>query len=92
MLKSAFKSYELEQHLKDVIAVDDKCAVEDMSTELVLKEAQYVLDKFVGNTGFDQASDYCGDNGPEAKKLALAEVAALRKFLKKYRPPPTAAN
>ncbi len=86
ILKDSFKSDELQQHLTDVIAVDEKCKVEDLSDKLILSEAKYVLDKFVGNTGFEQADDYSGDNGPEQKEWAGKNVAAIRKFLKKYEP------
>lgn len=86
ILKDAFKSDELQQHLTDVIAVDEKCEVVYLSDKLILSEAKYVLDKFVGNTGFEQADDYCGDNGPEQKEWARKNVAAIRKFLKKYEP------
>ena len=84
ILRDAFKSDELEQHLTDVIAVDDKVAVEDLADKLILVEAKYVLDKFVGNGGFEQADDYAGGNGPELKKWAKKNVASIRRFLKKY--------
>lgn len=86
ILKDAFTSDELEQHLTDVIATDDKCAVEDLADKLIVSEAKYVLDKFVGNGGFEQADDYTGDNGPEQKVWAKKNVASIRKFLKKYEP------
>lgn len=86
ILKDAFKSDELQQHLTDVIAVDDKCEVGDLSDKLIFSEAKYVLDKFIGNTGFEQADDYSGDNGLEQQKWARKNVAAIRKFLKKYEP------
>jgi hypothetical protein len=86
ILKDAFKSDELEQHLTDVIAVDEKCAVDDLTDKLIVNEAKYVLDKFVGNGGFEQAEDYAGDNGQEQKAWAKKNVSAIRKFLKKYEP------
>ena len=91
ILKDAFASDELQQHLTDVIAVDEKCEVEELADQLIIDEAKYVLEKFVGNTGFEQASDFSGDNGPEQKEWARKDVAAIRKFLKKYTPLTTAA-
>lgn len=84
ILKDAFKSDELEQHLTDVIAIDDKCAVDDLADKLIITEAKYVLDKFVGNSGFGQADDHAGNNGPELRAWARKNVTAIRKFLAKH--------
>ena len=84
ILKDAFKSSELQQHLEDVIAVDEKCHVEDLSDELIINEAKYVLDKYVGNGGFEQADEFNGELGSESRKEARKQVTAIRKFLEKY--------
>jgi len=84
ILKDAYKSDELYQHLNDVIAVDDGIAPEDMSLDLILKEARYVLNKYIdGSEGFSHHEDYVGDAGPEAQKEAQKNVKALKFFLKK---------
>jgi hypothetical protein len=85
ILKDAFKSNELESHLTDVIAVDDKMPVEQLSDHLIINEAHYVLEKFTGGLGFEQEEDYMGENGVEQQRWARKEVAALRKFVKKYK-------
>ena len=87
LLKDAFKSDELQQHLTDVIAVDDKCAVEDLTDALIVSEAAYVLDKFTGSGGFEQHEDWCGDNGKEMQVWARLNVAQIRRFLKKHKAP-----
>jgi hypothetical protein len=85
ILTDAFKSSELQYSLEDVIAVDDKINVNDIPDVEIVKEAKYVLGKFTGTSvGFEQENDYKGYNGPEQKSWARAEVAALKKFLKKY--------
>jgi hypothetical protein len=85
ILKDAFKSDELELHLTEVIAKDEKLPVEQLSDQLILKEAKYVLGKFTGESGgFEQEEDLAGENGSEQQRWAKKEVAALRKFLKKH--------
>lgn len=85
ILKDAFKSDELQHQLVEVIAQDDKCNVEDLSDELIIGEAQYVLDKYIdGSQCFMQHEEYIGEDGPDAQREARKNVAALRKFLKKY--------
>jgi len=85
IIKDAFKSDELTYSLVEVICVDDKCEPEDLTDELIINEARYVLNKYVnGAAGFMQHDEYLGEEGPEAQQNARKNVAALRKFLKKY--------
>ncbi|MDH6186827.1 hypothetical protein [Polaromonas sp. CG_23.6] len=71
ILVAAFKSDELEHHLKNVIAVNDKCAVEDITDTTIIHEAKYVLSKFVdGSEGFEQHEEWCGEHGPVQQKRA----------------------
>ena len=84
ILIDAFKSDELKQHLEDVIAVDDKCDVGKLSDVLILCEAQYVLNKFIGAGGFEQRDDWLGNNGDDLQVWARFNVAQLRRFIKKY--------
>jgi len=87
ILKDAFKSDEFQQHLEDVIAVDDKVDVSEIPDQIILVEAHYILGKFTGESGgFEQEQDYQGENGPELKKWAVKNVKALRAFIKKYDP------
>lgn len=78
------RSEELSYNLNEIISVDDKVAVENIPDLEIRNEAKYVLDKFLGDGGFEQADDYNGNNGPELQKWAKKEVATLRKFLAKY--------
>ena len=41
-------SSELHQHIHEVICVDDKCEVTDLSNEFIISEAKYVLSKYTG--------------------------------------------
>lgn len=87
ILIAAFRSDELKQQLEDVIAVDDKVAVEDISDATLIEEAHFVLGKFTGASGgFEQEEDYNGENGPEQRTWARKNVRALRSFLLKYDP------
>lgn len=84
ILKDALDNPELCAHLNG-IASDDKCAIEALSDESILKEAKYVLSKYTdGSEGYSQYDEYQGDCGPEAQKEARANVAQIRKFLKKH--------
>jgi len=84
ILKDAYKSDELKYHLTEVIAVDDKTDPEDMSEELIISEAKYVLSKFIGGIGFEQEEEYRGEHGPEQQRWARANVRAIKAFLKKH--------
>jgi hypothetical protein len=80
ILVDAFKSVELQDHLTNVIAQDDKCKVDDLGDALIISEARYVLYKYIdGAQGFMQHDEYT-EGDAEAKK----NVAAIRRFLKKY--------
>lgn len=83
LLADAFKSDELKQHLEDVIAVDEKCDVSELSDDLIINEAKYNLDKFLGG-GFEQHEDWLGENGKDAQVWAKRNVAQIRRFLKKH--------
>ena len=85
ILLNAFKSHELEDQITNVVLVDAGMALGDISLELLVKEAQYVLGKFTGESGgFEQENDYTGANGQEQKAWAQREVRHLRSFLAKY--------
>lgn len=85
ILIDAFKSSELEYHLTEIIAVDDKCEVNDIPDATIMKEAVYVLGKYTGaSVGFEQEDDLKGRNGPEQQAEARKEVRALKRFLDKY--------
>ena len=87
ILEDAFKSDELQQQLEEVIAVDDRVAVEDIPDATIIEEAHYVLGKFTGESGgFGQEDDYRGENGPEMKRWAVKNVKSLRTFIKKWDP------
>jgi hypothetical protein len=78
------KSSELFYHLNDVICVDDKCELEDLSNETIISEAKYVLSKYVGGIGFGHEEDFDGENGEEAYKEAKQNVKAITAFIKKW--------
>ena len=85
ILKDAFKSSELKYNLEEVIAVDDRIEVGLITDAEIVKEAKYVLGKFTGASGgFEQEDDFNGENGSEQQAWAKKEVAALKRFLKKY--------
>ena len=84
ILKDAYKSDELKYQIREVIAVDDKIEPEDMSDELIISEAQYVLSKFIGGIGFEQEEEYRGEHGAEQQRWARGNVRAIKAFLKKY--------
>lgn len=84
ILKDAYKSDELQYQIREVIAVDDKIEPEDMSEHLIISEAEYVLSKFIGGTGFEQEEEYRGEHGAEQQRWARANVRAIKAFLKKY--------
>ncbi len=79
-----YGSDELAYHLNDVICVDDKCELTDLSHDTIISEAKYVLSKYVGNLGFGQQDDYEGENGEEAYQEAKQNVVAIKSFLKKW--------
>lgn len=84
ILKAAFKSSELHDHLVNVICVDDKIEPANLSVETIIHEARYVLSKYIGGEGFDHEEEYQGYRGEEAQIYAIKEVRILRSFLKKY--------
>lgn len=84
ILKAAFKSSELQDHLVNVICVDDKIKPENLSEQTIIKEAKYVLSKYIGGEGFLQEEEYNGYCGEEAQENAEKEVRVLRSFLKRY--------
>jgi hypothetical protein len=84
ILIDAFKSSELQYNLEEIISKDDKVPIEQIPDATIISEAKYVLEKFTGGIGFEQESDYRGENGPEQKRWAMKEVKALRAFLKKH--------
>lgn len=87
ILVSAFKSDELRYQLEEVIAVDDKIAVDEISDKTILEEAHFVLGKFTGQSGgFEQEDDYNGENGAEQRTWARKNVRVLKALIKKYDP------
>ena len=77
-------SSELHQHIHEVICVDDKCEVTDLSNEFIISEAKYVLSKYTGGIGFGQQEDFEGENGEEAYKEAKQNVKEILAFLRKW--------
>ena len=84
ILKAAFKSSELQDHLVNIICVDDKIKPENLSEQTIIKEAKYVLSKYIGGQGFLHEEEYNGYCGEEAQKEAEKEVRVLRSFLNRY--------
>lgn len=78
------KSEELSYHINDVICVDEKCEVTELSDDLIISEAKYVLSKYIGNLGFDHEDDFTGENGREAYYEARQNVKAIKSFLRKW--------
>lgn len=78
------KSEELSYHINDVICEDEKCEVTELSDDLIISEAKYVLSKYIGNIGFGQQEDYEGENGREAYYEARQNVKAIKSFLRKW--------
>ena len=92
ILRDAFRSDELQYQLCEVIAVDDKCPVESLPDAVIIEEAAFVLSKYTDAAqGFFHHAELQGDEGPELKRAARANVKALRAFLAKYRDRPKAA-
>ena len=85
ILKDAFKSEELQDHLVNVIAQDDGVDVEELADTLIVSEARYVLSKYVdGAQGFMQHDEYIGEAGPDLQKEAKRNVTVIRKFLQRH--------
>jgi hypothetical protein len=84
ILKDAFKSDELQEHLQNVIAVDDCVEVEILSDDTIIREAKYVLSKYLGGLGFFHQEEYDGEHGKDQEKCAKKNVTAIKSFLKKY--------
>lgn len=85
ILKDAFKSDELQDHLVNVIAQDDGVDVEELDNTLIVNEARYVLSKYIdGSKGFMQHDEYVGEAGPDLQKEAKRNVTVIRKFLQKH--------
>jgi hypothetical protein len=84
ILKAAFNSDELAHQLQEIICHDDKCELDEITDDLIISEARYVLDKYTGGIGFVQEEEYNGEHGKEAQAEAARNVKALIRFLKKY--------
>lgn len=77
-------SWELHQHLHEVICVDDNCEVTDLTPKFIISEAKYVLSKYTGGIGFGQQEDLEGENGEEAYEKAKKELKGIKDFLRKW--------
>ena len=85
MLKDALAIEELNYNLNEVIAVDDRCAVEDIPDDTILGEAIYVLDKFTNPIqGFFHYDCLMGRDGASEQRWARKNVKQLKAFIKKY--------
>jgi len=85
MLKDALAIDELNYDLTEIIAVDDRCAVEDIPDETILGEAIYVLEKFTSPVqGFLHHDCLMGRDGAEEQRWARKNVKQLKAFIKKY--------
>lgn len=78
----ALKIYELRTSLEN-ISTDDKKPISEYTQTQVVDEAKWVLNNFL-SYGCSLNEKYSGDEGPEAQREAKQEVAALKRFIKKY--------
>jgi len=85
MLKDALAIDELSYNLNEIIAVDDRCAVEDIPDDTILGEAVYVLDKFTNPMqGFFHHDCLMGRDGADEQRWARKNVKQLKAFIRKY--------
>jgi hypothetical protein len=85
MLKDALAIDELNYNLNEIIAVDDRCAVEDIPDDTILGEAVYVLEKFTSPVqGFFHHDCLMGRDGADEQRWARKNVKQLKAFIKKY--------
>jgi hypothetical protein len=85
MLKDALAIDELNYNLTEIIAVDDRCEVQDIPEDTILGEAIYVLDKFTNPMqGFFQHDCLMGKDGADEQRWARKNVKQLKAFIKKY--------
>jgi hypothetical protein len=85
ILKDALAIDELSYNLTEIIAVDDRCEVQDIPEDTILGEAIYVLDKFTSPVqGFFHHDCLMGNDGPEEQQWARKNVKQLKAFIKKY--------
>ena len=85
MLKDALAIDELNYNLNEIIAVDDRCAVEDIPDDTILGEAIYVLEKFTSPVQcFFHHDCLMGRDGADEQRWARKNVKQLKAFIKKY--------
>ena len=85
MLKDALSIDELNYDLTEIIAVDDRCAVEEIPDSTILGEAIYVLEKFTSPVqGFFHHDCLMGRDGAEEQRWARNNVKQLKAFIRKY--------
>jgi len=85
ILKDALAIEELNYDLTEIIAVDDRCEVEDIPEDTILGEAIYVLEKFTSPVqGFFHHDCLMGRDGADEQRWARKNVKQLKAFIKKY--------
>jgi hypothetical protein len=85
MLKDALAIDELNYNLNEIIAVDDRCEVEEIPDDTILGEAVYVLEKFTSPIqGFFHHDCLMGRDGAEEQRWARKNVKQLKAFIRKY--------
>ena len=90
MLKDALAIDELNYDLTEIIAVDDRCEVEDITDDTIMIEAKYVLEKFTSSVqGFFHHDALMGRDGAEEQAWARKNVKQLKAFIRKYNKPVT---
>jgi hypothetical protein len=82
IVKSAMAIDELANTLQQ-ISRDDNKAVNDYSDVEIVHEAKYVLSCF-HEAGHLNNEDFTGENGPEQRKWAVAQVRKLNSFINKF--------
>ena len=82
IVKSAMAIDELANNLQQ-IARDDNKQINDYTDAEIVHEAKYVLSCF-HEDGHLNNEDYTGENGPDQRKWAVAEVRKLNAFIKKF--------
>lgn len=78
----ALRLYELKVSLEN-ISTDDKKAITEYTQTEIVEEAKWVLNNFL-SYGCSLNEKFSGLEGVEAQKEAKREVAALKRFIKKY--------
>ena len=78
----AAKIHELSERM-DAAANADGIQAEDLTDASILREARWLLEDYC-ESGHQLNDALIGDEGVETKRLAQAEVRALRAFIKRF--------